>query len=318
MDPWMKPQDDATTWVAALGRAHVSGARGNDPCLVTIYGPGLGTKRSLGPAETLIGRGSSCDLSISLSDISRRHCRVLVREDQMLLEDLGSTNGTWLNDEAIEPGIQVPIRSGDHINLGGVIFKVLDGGNVEAQYHEELYRTAIIDGLTQIPNRRYLTEFLEREISRAERHDRPLALLLFDVDEFKSVNDEFGHVAGDQVLREIADCVRQMVRTECCFARYGGEEFAMVIPECSHQGALVAAERVRGTIETHEFRIGDRRVPVTVSVGVAVIHDEITDPVQLFHEADERLYEAKHAGRNRVAAGPAAQAGGVLPIDIGS
>jgi diguanylate cyclase (GGDEF)-like protein len=303
--------DDATTWVISGPRRREK-SRGN-ACLVTIYGPGLGGKHSLDRPETIIGRGSSCDLIVSLGDVSRRHCRVLVRGDQVLLEDLDSTNGTWLNDEVIDSGVPVPLRSGDHINLGGVIFKMLDGGNIEAQYHEELYRTAIIDGLTQIPNRRYLGEFLEREMARAQRHQRPLALLLMDVDHFKSINDELGHVAGDCVLRELAGCVRSIVRAEGCFARYGGEEFALVLPECSPEQAQIAAERMRGTVDTHDFRVGGRSVEVTVSVGVAVLRPEMKSPVELFHEADEHLYQAKHAGRNRVRAREPAEEDALLP-----
>ena len=141
-------------------------------------------------------------------------------------------------------------------------------------------------------------------MKRAIRHRRPLSLLLIDVDRFKSINDEWGHLAGDHVLREIADLVRDTVRTDSCFARYGGEEFAMVLPECDRKGAVITAERLRGSIEHHEFGVGGQVIPVTVSVGVAVIRGSMSDPVQLFHEADERLYEAKHAGRNRVAVAP--------------
>jgi diguanylate cyclase (GGDEF)-like protein len=306
------PTDDEATWFTTGPRRQPAKPRGS-ACLVTIYGPGLGGKWLLDRPETLIGRGSSCNLIVGLGDISRRHCRVLLRDEQVLLEDLGSTNGTWLNDDMIESGVPVPLRSGDHINLGGVIFKMLEGGNIEAQYHEELYRTAIIDGLTQIPNRRYLTEFLEREMARAQRHSRPLALLLLDVDHFKSINDELGHVAGDCVLRELASCVRATVRSEGCFARYGGEEFALVLPETDLERAQLAAERVRGTVDVHEFRVGGRKVDVTVSVGVAVLRPSTLSPIQLFHEADERLYEAKHAGRNLVSARCEAEEDAPLP-----
>jgi hypothetical protein len=227
-----RSSSDATTFVVRGRRP--SPPRSKDPenpCLVTIHGPGLGRRVEIDRDEFSIGRGPRNDLIVLLGDISRCHCRILRKERGLWVRDLESTNGTHVNDEVVVPGVDVPLRSGDHLNLGGVIFKLLDGGNLESAYHEELYRTAIIDGLTQIHNRRYLGEFFEREMARSLRHDRPLALLLMDVDEFKRINDEFGHLGGDQVLRELAATLSRQIRREGCFARYGGEEFAVVLPE---------------------------------------------------------------------------------------
>jgi diguanylate cyclase (GGDEF)-like protein len=270
------------------------------PCLITIHGPGLGRKVAIESDEFTIGRGLRNTLVVALGDISRTHCRITRRKGGLYVRDLGSTNGTYVNDELAPSDADMRLHSGDHVNLGGVIFKLLEGSNLESAYHEELYRTAIVDGLTQIYNRRYLGEFLEREMARALRHRRPLALLLIDVDEFKSINDRFGHLGGDQVLRELAATVAGQMRRETCFARYGGEEFAVVLPETDAESARLAGERVRGIVEAHDFQVDGHRVDVTVSIGVGILESDMQNPAELFHRADERLYEAKHAGRNRV------------------
>ena len=297
-----RPKEEGTTLIVPAERL-VSVPAGQGACLVTIYGPSLGRRIDLAAAETLIGRGAGCDVLLGSSDVSRHHARIQRTGGGWLAEDLGSTNGTLINDERLVPGIPHPLRAGDLLNVAGVIFKLLDGNHIEASYHEEIYRNAIVDGLTQIPNRRYLDEFLERELLRARRYERPLALLLLDVDHFKSINDQCGHVVGDRVLREIADAVRIGVRNECCFGRYGGEEFAVVLPETALPEALVVAERVRGLVEVHEFRVGREVLPVTVSIGVCVLDASIKTSDQMYQRADSRLYEAKRGGRNRVASG---------------
>jgi diguanylate cyclase (GGDEF)-like protein len=295
-----KPRNDGESTTFVVRERRQPQPNIEQPCLITIHGPGLGRKVEIERDEFTIGRGLDNDLVVPTGDVSRCHCRITRSDGKLFVRDLESTNGTYVNDDLATPGLDVPLHAGDHLNLGAVIFKLLEGGHVESAYHEELYRTAIIDGLTQIYNRRYLGEFFEREMSRALRHARPLALLLLDVDEFKRINDQFGHLCGDHVLRELASVVGRQVRRESCFARYGGEEFAVVLPETDAEGARLAAERMRGVVEAHGFRANDRPIPVTVSIGIAVLEPSMQNPAELFHRADERLYEAKHAGRNCV------------------
>ena len=221
------------------------------------------------------------------------------RDDKVFLQDLGSTNGTFLNDEEVKG--DVPLRSGDLVKVGGAIFKFLYGGNVESLFHEEIYRITIGNSLTQCFNKRYFLEFLEREMARGQRYGRPLSLMMFDLDHFKQVNDTHGHLAGDHVLRELAQSVRGKVRKEECLARYGGEEFALVSPESGPARVRKFAEKLRQIVETHQFLFDDKKIPVTISVGVAG-HDpeDGPEPSQFIKVADTNLYLAKKQGRNRV------------------
>ena len=192
------------------------------------------------------------------------------------------------------------LGDGDLIKIGRTIFKFLSGGNIERAYHEEIYRLTTIDGLTQIYNKRYFLETLEREIARSSRYRRDMSLVLFDIDHFKRINDTFGHLAGDQVLKTLASTVKTKIRREDLFARYGGEEFAIVLPEIDGYNAHQFAEKVRRIVEAHGVRLRGHPIPVTISMGVATLDAETADSAALIKRADDRLYEAKKAGRNCV------------------
>jgi two-component system cell cycle response regulator len=193
------------------------------------------------------------------------------------------------------------LHDGDYLRVGNCIYRYLAGGNIEAEYHEEIYRLTIQDGLTRVHNQRALTEYLDREVARSQRHHRPLSVLMFDIDNFKSINDTHGHLCGDFVLRELAECVNVTVRKEDLFARSGGEEFALVLVETEREEALKAGERVRSLVEAHSFRFETTPIRLTISVGVATTtgETEIT-PAALLKAADNNLYQAKRSGRNRV------------------
>ena len=216
-------------------------------CLVVLYGASIGQKIDMTSEEVFIGRDPSNHIILDVDSVSRRHARIVSIGDERMVEDMGSTNGTYLNDQPVERSV---LRSGDLVRIGDVICKYLCGRNVEAAYHEEIYRMTISDGLTTVANVRALNEFLDREIARSRRYGRGLALVMLDIDHFKRVNDELGHLTGDYVLREMAQLCSRRVRREELFARYGGEEFALVLPETSLEGAVNYGESLRTLVET--------------------------------------------------------------------
>ena len=294
--------DTKVTRITSLSELLNEGTR--EACLVEIYGPSLGRRWVLDQAELTIGRGENCEIMLELDNVSRRHCSFLLREDGVFLRDNGSTNGTYLNN--VEVRGDTPLRSGDLVKVGSAIFKFLFGGelgSIEAQYHEEIYRLTIVDGLTQVYNKRYLLEFLEREMARCSRHQRDLSLVIFDIDHFKKINDTYGHLAGDYVLRELASTLKSRIRREECFARYGGEEFALVLPETGHENTVFLADKLRKIVEQHPFIFEGKRIPVTYSAGVADMSPAHDTPLSFIKLADERLYEAKRLGRNQVVGG---------------
>jgi len=268
-------------------------------CLVLIYpgGAELGKRYELaGSKEVVIGRGGDCDIQVDRDSVSRRHAKVSRSGSGWVVQDLGSTNGSYVNDAQIT---QYGLRDGDLLKIGNAIFKFLMGGNIESAYHEEIYRMTIIDGLTQAFNKRYFVENLEKEIPRCTRHQRPLSLVMFDIDHFKKINDEHGHLTGDYVLKEMARRVRTRVRKEEVFARYGGEEVALTLPETSKEQAMKVSEDLRRLVSAEPFDFEGDRIPVTISLGVATVINEVAAD-SFVKMADDNLYKAKRAGRNRV------------------
>lgn len=282
-------------------------ATAREACLVHIYpaGPEMGRRHPLTDAAVRFGRAEDCDVRLTDNATSRRHAAVAPAVGGgHEVADLGSTNGTYVNDERVAGPRS--LRDGDYLRVGSAIYRYLAGGNIEAEYHEEIYRLTVLDGLTGAHNRRALDEFLDREVARSRRHDRPLSVLLLDIDKFKAVNDGRGHLCGDLVLRGLAERVRPGVRAEDLFARYGGEEFALALVETDHAAAVAAAERLRRLVAAEPFVWEGEPVRVTVSLGVATTRGEegAADPAALLRVADERLYRAKQAGRNRVVGEP--------------
>jgi two-component system cell cycle response regulator len=271
-----------------------------DAALVVIHGTDLelGRKFDLKANETIIGRSSKADICVDNESVSRNHAQITNAKNKVRIKDLGSTNGTFINDEAVEG--ERELRNGDLVKIGRTIFKYIAGGNIEAAYHEEIYRLTTMDGMTQVHNRRYFDEQMDREISRSRRYERVLSLVMIDIDHFKKVNDQHGHLAGDYVLKQLASTVRSRIRREDVFARYGGEEFAIILPEIDLKGARMFAEKLRQLVAKQEFNFDKNPIPVTVSVGVAMLGQAHREPGDLIRTADEKLYEAKSSGRNRV------------------
>ncbi len=164
---------------------------------------------------------------------------------------------------------------------------------------EQLSRT---DSLTGLMNRRALIEHLEQEVQRSLRYSKAIALILCDIDNFKDINDSFGHTSGDRALEMVADILRDMARKSDIIGRYGGDEFMIIIPESSLDGAEDFAERIRTTLSRKVFTTEhDKKISISLSFGVSSFNPVMDTPDTFVSRADQALYAAKHAGRNRVA-----------------
>jgi diguanylate cyclase (GGDEF)-like protein len=278
------------------------GVVGGNDCLVIIHRRGglpLTKRIDLARSVMRIGRDTSNDVVLEDTEVSRRHARLEARGTSWILMDVGSTNGTFLNDRELDGYVR--LRRGDRLKIGSHIFKFLTGDDVESAYHDEIYKLSITDNLTGIPNQRALHEELRREISRARRHALPTSFLMLDIDRFKEVNDHYGHLAGDAVLARVAATVRAATRDGDTVARYGGEEIAVLMPQTELAEAQGVAERVRCSIESLVTEYRGLSIGVTVSIGCAALAPEDASPEDLVKRSDDKLYEAKSAGRNRVA-----------------
>ncbi len=274
------------------------------PCLVVFYGLHLGHRHLLERPLIIVGRAAGAGIQVDHESVSREHASIVVIAGKCRIRDLGSTNGTWVNDERV---LEAELCDGDLVRIGQTVFKFLSGANIEAKYHEAIYRLSTTDGLTGAANKRAFLEILERELRRAQRYKRRLSLALFDVDAFKHVNDTRGHLTGDYVLRELGRLVAGHIRRVDTFARYGGEEFALVMPETDLEEARTACEKIRTLVSGHTFSYDEVVLPITVSFGIATVDpgkeadpDAAPDAAALIAAADAKLYEAKQTGRNRV------------------
>jgi diguanylate cyclase (GGDEF)-like protein len=269
-------------------------------CLIVIYGENLGKKFELVDDIITIGREPDNTIVLASDSVSRKHARIEKIQNQRFIVDLGSTNGTLVNDVPVKA--RARLESGCLIKIGETIFRFIAGDHIEALYFEEIYKVMVTDGLTQCANKRALEDFLEREMARARRHKRPLSVVMMDLDHFKEVNDNYGHLVGDTVLREVAHVIKQRVRREELFARYGGEEFVAVLPETPREGALEFAEAIRKIVEAIRIVVeNNETIKVTMSLGVATFDPEQHQGVSdLIKSADRNLYIAKSKGRNCV------------------
>jgi diguanylate cyclase (GGDEF)-like protein len=260
----------------------------------------LGSRFRLSPGSAIrIGRSLSAEVSLpEVLSVSRHHARLSYLPEGVVVEDLDSTNGVRVDDRRI-PRAEV-LRSGARIQVGAVHFKLLLEKDVEHAYHAAVYELMMRDGLTDLYNRRKFEEEVEREFARASRYRRGLALILFDIDHFKDVNDRYGHLAGDAVLKRVAAGVSGHVRTEQVLARVGGEEFALLCPEVDADGARVLSERLRLAVARQPHGEAGNAFTITCSFGVAGLGAGMRLPSDLYAHADRALYVSKSAGRNRV------------------
>lgn len=250
--------------------------------------------------EFIVGRAPEVDLSIDDPGLSRAHARFIRHGNSYFVEDLKSTNGTSVNGERI-CGLTL-LQAGERIQLGRDIvlrFAIQDRLALEAA--ERVYEQSIRDALTGLHNRRYLEEQLAHKYTCAVRDHTDMAVVIFDVDHFKRINDAFGHQAGDATLQMLGQLLQRHANTSDVIARYGGEEFVLLSAGQTIVEAKQRAETIRQTLASSEQRAEGRSYHATLSAGVASLrHGGYRTINALLSAADQALYRAKETGRNRV------------------
>lgn len=276
-------------------------AKEQEACLIIIRGTPQGHRFFITQNEMVLGRDPAADISILDQSISRKHAKVIKKGGKVFLADLGSANGSLINDKKLAPNETRQLAKEDMIKLGSTVMKFLPQGELETLYLGNLGSAAHTDALTKIYNKRYLMEVLEVEFKRAKALHTDFSVLFFDLDHFKKVNDTYGHDAGDVVLKEFASLIRaNHIRPKDVFARYGGEEFILLLGNTGVKDAADIGERIRAAVETHAFLYEGKRMAVTTSMGVAELKTGIESANTLLKLADQALYAAKSAGRNKI------------------
>jgi diguanylate cyclase (GGDEF)-like protein len=267
--------------------------------LVIIHGDTLGSAVDLLDKPVTVGRSRDCEMTIDHGSVSRLHCVIWAEGGAFRVRDLGSTNKTVVNGHEVESS---ELKDGDTIAIGEITLKFFHRESVEDRYHQAMVELASVDMLTQLANRRIWRDGLERAMAQA-RIDSPLSLVFIDLDHFKRINDELGHLAGDEVLKSVAQVIRDSVAPDWLAGRLGGEEFAVVMPGIAIERALVYAEALRCAIETHHIALTGGARAVTTSVGVVQWHPAVASSAEFMRAADAELFRAKSEGRNRVCGG---------------
>ncbi len=268
--------------------------------LTVIGGPAAGRVYSLQADTITIGRSLLANVQIDDVKISRIHARIVrTGPGEYYVEDLDSKNGTFL---AGRPVTRARLFTGDRLNVGPVTavrFGLVARDEVDLQ--DRLYRSSTWDALTGVLTRAALLRRLETETSNARDSSEPLSVMMIDLDHFKRVNDAFGHKAGDQVLRALADCVRSHLPPLGVVGRLGGEEFVLVLVDCPLPDAVELAQNLRNAISTLKVEVGNGAVTATASIGVAsLVEVPSRSSADLLRLADRRMYVAKTAGRDQV------------------
>ncbi|GMV17464.1 MAG: hypothetical protein AMXMBFR56_56880 [Polyangiaceae bacterium] len=298
-----EPEEDERTAVVHLGDLRRSSlpARPDRHIIVRMDSANVGQVFSLDSEEWTLGRHTQSTIVLTDDGVSRKHARIVRQGDRYVLEDQGSANGTFVRGEKVDRHV---LTDGDVFQLGPtVMFRYTYTDASQERMLNKLYEASVRDALTGTYNREHFEERLKVEVAYARRHNTVVSLVMFDLDHFKKINDNYGHPAGDAALIYVSQRVQKGLRTEDVFARYGGEEFAVILRGIDLEGSRRVGERLRSTVAATPVEFDGKTFPVTMSVGCATLSD-CPEPstTALVAIADRRLYAAKHGGRNRVVA----------------
>jgi diguanylate cyclase (GGDEF)-like protein len=270
--------------------------------LIVLSGGIPGAMLRLSTGGSRLGRSADNTIQLPDASISRYHAFLGTDEEgQVRLTDLGSTNGTFLNNRRLPENTPVQVHDGDRLQLGAnVILKYIRPDPCEEQFQREMFERTVRDPLTGLYNRSFFLAQFGPLADRGALRGLGTAVLMLDIDHFKRINDNYGHEVGDVVLREVAGVLRQATRADDLVARYGGEEFVVALPVAAPDQATERAERVRSTLASRRILAGGIPLRVTASLGLAFTPPGRPRSISaLIATADRGLYQAKNSGRDR-------------------
>jgi diguanylate cyclase (GGDEF)-like protein len=253
--------------------------------LVQICGTKRGSFHPLGIRLQTLGRDPNCSIEVEQENASRCHCKIEPEGMELFVEDLNSTNGTFLNDKPIR---REKLHHNDRLKIGGAVYRVISGSDLVSLYHEELYKLVVQDGLTQAASKRVFLESLNREIARAKRYSRTLSIVLLGVVNFRRINDDYGLMVGDFILRQLGILLGEQVPLDEILARVSGDQFATVLPERDASEAAQVATRIKQSVQNKTFVYAGTQIPVRVSSAV-VERKEQSTPESLLTAAMQLL-----------------------------
>jgi diguanylate cyclase (GGDEF)-like protein len=301
-------ETETPTQVGEVSAAEVTATSERRPVLIALGGELLATPIPLERPEVTLGRALDVHVRLNDAKASRLHACITTDVDAesgsivYRLKDLNSTNGTLVNGRSVTETI---LNHGDKILVGNQLFRFELLDEIDRAFQQQIHRLIGHDELTGLlTSKSFFTE-LRREAARADELSHPFCVLMMDLDHFKSVNDNYGHLAGNRTLQDVGAIIKSALRSGDVAARFGGEEFAAFLLDADYLQGLVAAERVRRGVEEAVFSAATEaahptaaRFHLTVSIGVACFPDDARDPIRLVELADSALYRAKRNGRN--------------------
>lgn len=269
------------------------------PVLLQYDGAAAGKRFMLTQSSITIGRrADKVDVWVDDASVSREHCRVSFLGTKASVTDLGSLNHTFVNDRMVLQSAD--LSNGDMLRVGNIRLRFFSHGSADQLLFDKIYKMAVLDRMLDIFRKDYVVEKLDEEFRLAKAAGGGLSILVIDLDKFKTINDTYGHDAGDLVLKDVCAAVKKLIRPTDTFGRFGGEEFVIILPRTSLEQAARFAEVVRQTVERLPISYNSTRIPVTVSIGCATVMPSIMEPQELLKLADVMVYKSKSEGRNRV------------------
>lgn len=249
--------------------------------------------------DNIIGSSVDSDMHIVDNGVSRTHSCIKHANKKYFIEDLNSKNGTYLNGDKIDKALE--LHNCDQISVGSSTVLQFNLSNLlGANYITNMRKNLVRDNLTNIFNKRAFVTCLQQEFELARHFEKSLSLLMLDIDHFKRINDHYGHLAGDKILKQLGAFLLDNFRSTDYVCRFGGEEFSAVCPDTNGPNGIKLAENIRASVENHGFEVNNtEQLRITVSVGVATCFGDKYSNIQDFiNSADKALYRAKKRGRN--------------------